>query len=307
VKIIKPVTITDAILAAGSGGSNVTETDALIPEFVLATAYVTGNQVSETASGVHRIYEASQNTQNNALPVLPAISTANWFEVGATNRWKAFDKIIGSKTTQATSISYHLVLPVIDSIALLGLEATEVSLIVKSSVGTTLHTEVINLINNSAVFDWYSYFFEEIVMGEDVVRFDLPVVLGGTLDIVITNTGGTARVGEIVIGNFQTLGKMQFPPQIGITDYSTKDTDTYGNVTIVERAFSLKLICDIEVENVDIDDIANFFVLYRVTPLVWIETELPGSFMVYGFYKAFEPVIEGVDFSIFALEVEGLT
>jgi len=257
---------------------------------------------------VHKIYESLVDSNVGNYPPTDVLTgTPKWLEVGATNRWKAFDGKNGSKVSQANSINYTFNLPVVDSIALIGLEAASVLITVKDSGGTVINTETISMIDNSAVIDWYTYFFEEILSGEDVVRFDIPKIYDGTLEITVTNTGAPAAVGEIVIGNSAVLGRMQFTPKISITDYSVKGTDAYGRVTITERAYSLRMECDVEVDNEDIDDIYNLFATYRVTPLVWVESELPGPLVVYGFYKEFEPTIEGVDFSMFGLIIEGLT
>jgi hypothetical protein len=386
VRIIKPETITDAILAQADG-SDVPEPDTTTTPaeevYVAGTIYHTGDQVIVLAT--HKVYEAlSQTSELMTLDVAPATAWAvgdlitgqtstktcvvvtvlttktfyvkdrtgaftldeivgvtgvggkladqgvahptfsvvgnypptdvllavpKWMEIGATNRWKAFDGKIGSKTSKTTSISYHLHVPAMDSIALLGLVGTSVSVIVTDSGLVEVYNETIDLINTNAVVDWYTYFFEEITFREDLALFDLPTAYGSTLDIVVTNTGGTSSVGEIVIGTFATIGTTRAEPKptVSIKDYSTKETDVFGNVIIVERTYSKRMDCDLIINNTDMDEIYNLFALYRSTPIVWVASDLYGSMIVYGFYKELDIVMPHVLVSECSLSLEGLS
>jgi hypothetical protein len=312
VKIIEPETISDTVLAQADG-SNVPEPDtATTPAeavYVAGTTYHTGDQVIVLAT--HKVYESISiaGHSGNYPPTDVLAAVPKWMEVGATNRWKAFDAKIGSKTSQTTSVSYHLHVPVIDSLALLGLVGTSASIIVTDSTAVVVYNKTVDLLNNDAVIDWYTYFFEEIIYREDSVHTDLPAAYGSTLDIVVTNTGGTASIGEIVIGNVATIGttRAEPKPSVSIKDYSTKDTDVFGNITIVERTYSKKLTCDLIITNTELDTVYNLFTTYRSTPVVWIASELYGSMILYGFYKEFDVVIPGPLMSECSLELEGLT
>lgn len=58
------------------------------------------------------------------------VSSSNWLETGSTNRWKAFNSILGSQTEQATKIEYVLTPgEAIDSVALLNLESDTVDIV----------------------------------------------------------------------------------------------------------------------------------------------------------------------------------
>jgi len=311
VKIIKPEIITNTILDQ-TDGSNIPEPDTATtpPEaiYVAETTYAAGEQVIVIAT--HKVYESLVGSnQGNYPPTDVLLISPKWLEIGATNRWRALDGKIGSKTSQATSITYHLHIPVIDSIALLGLVGTSLSIIVKDITDVEVYNKTVDLTNNDAVIDWYTYFFEEIIFSEDTVHTDLPAAYGSTLDIVITNTGSVALVGEIVIGNVATIGitRADPKPSISIKDYSTKDTDVFGNITIVERTYSKRLSCDLIIYNSELDNIYNLFALYRSTPIVWIGSELYGSMIVYGFYKELDVVIPYPLMSECSLELEGLS
>jgi len=58
------------------------------------------------------------------------VGNSNWLETGSTNRWKAFNGVLGSQTEQATKIEYVLTPgAVIDSVALLNIESDTVDIV----------------------------------------------------------------------------------------------------------------------------------------------------------------------------------
>jgi hypothetical protein len=176
----------------------------------------------------------------------------------------------------------------------LGVEAESIRIIVTDSDDVEVYNELIYL---DCVED----------EPEDMVKLDLPEASGGTLTVGVTHNSGIAKLGEIVIGNKFYLGSMKYSPEISIQDYSIKTTDVFGNYTIVERAYSKKLSCDIRIDNDDLDVVYNKLVEYRATPLVWVGSEDYGSLIIYGFCKDFEMVVPYISYSDCSLEIEGLT
>jgi hypothetical protein len=142
----------------------------------------------------------------------------------------------------------------------------------------------------------------------DLVLLDLP--LGhpaAEITITIENTGGTAKVGEIIVGIKTYLGAMRYSPSIGITDYSTKAVDTYGHYSVVPRTFAKRMNCSLIILNTMIDEVIRLLTLYRSTELVWVGDASYNSLIVYGFYKDFQVVFARPLSSDCALEIEGLT
>ena len=193
-----------------------------------------------------------------------------------------------------TTVSYILTIPLIDSVAVLGVNARFVSIIVKDVTTAEVYNELVSL---ASVDD----------EPEDVVKLDLPEAVGGTLEIVATGYDATAKIGEIVIGNKSLMGDMRYSPEVGIIDYSIKETDAFGNYIITERAYSKTLSCDIRIDNDDLDDVYSLLAEYRATPLVWVGSVDYGSLIVYGFCKNFDIVIPYNTYSDCSLDIEGLS
>ena len=270
--------------------------------------------ITAATDKVHKVYESlSAGNVGNYPPLDVLETTPKWLEVSATNRWKAFDNKVGTQTSQATSITYKITPgEVFDSIAFLNLDAVTVQIVLTDPVEGEVYNETSDLIStvitgSSGIYDWYSYFFSSQFRLTDSVKFDIPPYLNAVLDITITYTGGTAKVGGIILGVQSTLGTTQYSPSIGIHDYSIKEQDTFGVWSITERAFSKKMTCDVLIESVSIANVQNILALYRATPLVWVGDEDLSYLIVYGFYKDFSIVIGYPTFAICSIEIEGLT
>jgi hypothetical protein len=259
---------------------------------------------------VHKIYEsvADSNT-GNYPPTDVLVEVPKWVEIGSTNRWKVFDRKVGSQTSNAASMNYVFTpRSRIDSIALLNLDATSVQIVVTDPVDGEVYNVTTDLINPSVVYDWYTYFVEPIgTLKTDLVTTEIPIYAAATVSITINYTGGTAACGSIILGRKFELGAMKYSPSIGITDYSTKSVDTFGNYTITERAYSKRLSCDVTVKNIYLDEVVRQLSMMRATLLVWIGSADYSSLIAYGFYKDFSVVIPYIKYSVCSLEIEGIT
>lgn len=296
-KIIRPTTITDAMLTS----STVAETDHAA--YNSATTYALGDMVIVT-TGDHSIYESLQagNTGN-----APATSTEWWLKVSATNRWKAFDAKVADQVSNTTSINYVLTPGAIDALALLNMDATGVQIVVTDPTDGVVFDQTYDLTSTENVIDGYTYCFEPIIRRTDLAVFDIPPYSTASVSITVTYTGGTAKLGELIVGRASRIGYTEYSPSIGIVDYSRKDVDTFGNYIVVQRAFSKRVSCNLFLDNAYVDEVVRHLSLYRATPLVWVAADDFSSLIVYGYYRSFDVVIPYPTQSSCSLEIEGLT
>lgn len=298
-RIIRPVTVTDSILDS----SNVPEND--YAEWAVGTTYNIGDKVIVLST--HRVYESliGSNTGNNPT----TDDGTKWLNIGATNRWRAFDGTISDQVTNTTTITYSFdPQVVVNSIAFFNLDATEVVVTVTDPVEGVVYDNTVSLTDNGAVTDWWAYFFEPIVRKSEIALFDLPNYGSATLDVEVnTATGDTAKVGQIVFGNQKSLGLTTYGTTVSIQDYSTKDTDAFGNVVITERRFAQLVDYDVKVLTSAVRDVQKTLATYRATPLVYSGTE-DGTYgdLVYGYYRSFNINISTPSLSDATIEVEGL-
>lgn len=294
-RYIVPTTITDAMLV----DSSVAEDD--YTAWSAATAYVAGDRAIRAAT--HSIYERLVDGTTATEPENDAV---NWARVGPTNRWAMLDGAVGTATTDADSISITLAPGVIRGLALLDLDAESVT--VEMTIGAT--------VVYSASFDplaaqedcdnWFDYFFEAIARRSLVILTDLPPYGEAEITVTATSTGGTVSIGSCVVGMVYEMGDTMADASISITDYSRKDVDEFGAISVAERAYSKRMTLPVVLPTQNVDLAAQRLARVRAKPVVWIGSERHDSLVVYGFVKDWSIAIPGRVLSTCSLEIEGL-
>ena len=296
-KIIRPVTIDDAVFQS----SDVPEND--YAAWAGGTTYADGDRVIVT-TGYHKIYESQQaaNTGND-----PTTDDGTWWlEVSSTNRWKMFNAVVQEQTVQATQIDTTLQSPtVVNAIALLNVEATTIEITVTDSVEGVVYDETFNMTSYSGIQDWYAYFFEPIVRENQLAVTDLPPYANADINIVI-NANADAKCGAVVIGQFADLGLAQHGASLSIIDYSVKDTDAQGRVTITEGAYADKMEVDVVLDTSQMGQVKKTLTSLRTTPSVWIAEDGNSDLVIYGYYREFDIILSNPTTSRCSLEIEGL-
>lgn len=290
-KLIRPTTITDSILTS----SSVAETD--------AAAWSSGTTYALDATVIksHRIWRSLQASNTNHDP---ATSPTWWLDTGPTNRWGMFDSVIGTASTATDTFTVTLTPGRCDALALL--EVTAESVTVTMTAGAeTVFSRTIDLIDNSVVTDWYSYFFEPVIRANYLVITDLPVYGEGVITLTLNGTGAVS-CGLCVVGMQSDLGNVLRSPSVGINDYSRKATDDFGNTILVQRAWSKRLSTRLILDSAEVDRVVRVLAGLRATPVVWIGSEYFDAMVVYGFYKDFDVDIAYPTLSYCSLTIEGM-
>lgn len=303
-RIIEPIAITEAMMLA----SNVGETDA--PAWNAAASYTAGdpeaNVPADRVIRGHAIYQAV--AASTGRDPLADTASAFWVRLGATNRWRAFDKLISDPVTQSGSITYWLQPGRrVDAIAFFGVSAASIRIRVKDPVDGFIYDRTHGLVDNSAITDWWSYFFEPVIIVDHDVSEGIPAYTGTEINIALSSSGITA-VGQIVLGQSQVLGETLTETGIGLADFSVKDRDDFGNFVIVPRPYSDATKFHFSFPTGDARRIRKILAGLRATPAVYYAGDETGQFgtTVYGFFKDFWiPLTSNVSFG--NLEVEGLT
>lgn len=271
-KLVRPAVVDDDVLVT----STVPEND--YPVWSAGLTYALGNRVIDHAA--HRIYESAIDGN---IGHDPADLAGQWIDIGPTNRWAMFDQALGSLTEAAGSIVVTLN-PVdpIDAIALLDVTATSVRV---QGIG-------------------YDQSLAPAVAAGAVSFLDMPET-ASTLTITISGPG-TVSVGTLLIGKLVGLGTTEASPTAAITDYSRKETDDFGEVTLVERAWAKRMEVRALISTASVDLVAARIANVRATPALWIGDAALESLAIYGFFKDFSIEV-GENVSTLALSVEGLS
>jgi hypothetical protein len=214
--------------------SNVPEDD--YAGYSEATTYARGDRVITTLR--HLVLESvtDGNVGNNPFAPNTGNIPTHWLIVGSTNRWRVFDKSLGQSTTNPDSINFLIGVPSrLDAVALVGLVAVTARVQVTNSLGAETYNQTRELLDVSAIADWLGFFTYSDTFDPEVVFDGINAVAGSTLEITLTTTGGIAEVAEIIAGKAEVLGTILEGTRSGFTDYSRKEVDDFGNITIVKR------------------------------------------------------------------------
>jgi|TARA_B110000285_G_scaffold227099_1_gene287837 hypothetical protein len=300
--IIKPIIVTDSVLTS----TNIPEND--YAEWASGTTYSINQKVISVTT--HRIYSSVINSNTNNDPTTD--DGTNWLNIGATNRWRAFDQYISDPVTNVTSIEYTLTPPTgstPSAVSLFNLKGISATVTVTDSVDGVVYNQTISLTDNRNIIDWYSYFFAEQVQREEALFIDIPPYIGAVVGVTVTQeTGLTANLGQLVFGFLTDLGATVYGTSIGIEDYSIKSRDAFGNAIIVERNFSQTVDFDVRLETQTARKVQKTLAALRATPVVYLgSTDVSYGTLVYGFYRRFDITLETPSYAFASIEVEGLT
>jgi hypothetical protein len=289
--------------------SNVAE-DATHAEWDVATNYTAGDIVKVTAQ--HKLYESiTGGTGHNPVSTLGT----NWIEFGATNRWKAFDQYIQSRTVaDVDDITYQLQTnTLITAIAFFNLSGKSLTVRVYSpqeynwlvlgiwdddisldpSEVTPSFQDTRVLIDQTALVDWFEYFYAETTPQTEVVVLGLPGFTGYIIDIEIEDTSSPAAVGEIAIGKQNNIGDLLTGGRIGQLSFSGVNEDVFGNLEIIPRDAAKLVDYPVSWPSSDTRRIEKILEEVRDQPTVFLghencaESEAYGM-LSYGFYREFD-------------------
>lgn len=242
-----------------------------------AVTYAANDIVLSAAT--HRLYLAVQGANTGHNPVTD--DGTWWLDIGPTNRWAMFDAVVGTVSSGVDPIVVEIEpAEPINAIALLNLVAESVQIEVEAD-SSTVYDETFDMEDRRLTMGWWEYFFEPLVPQTELIVSDLPPT--GVFTVTINGTA----CGTLVLGRMYQVGRTRVQPDIGIIDYSVKETDAYGATRVVERAYAKRFEVDVIVEAARVDAIAQKLADIRATPVVWVgdDAQKFNSLTAFGFYK----------------------
>jgi hypothetical protein len=298
VKILVPITIDDTTLTS----TNVSENPPA--DWNAATAYVEGDLVVRPL--LHKIYVRNVAGTTATAPELDSV---NWTFRGASNPYAMFDNKNSTQTTNEDEIIVEITPgTIVNGLYLSNVDAFEVSVSGTDPVaGTILPLTTYSMQSPPTAANWYAYFFDPIRYKKSIY-IPLPSYRNATFTVTITRTGGTAAVGNLVIGKVHVYGEgIEFGAGGGIISYSTNQTNQFGERELVPRGYSNKAQCNIWVSSTEADYFFDLMVSLRDTVCLYVLTEKFQFMQVLGFVKNCEPVINYEDTVIFNAQIEGIS
>lgn len=301
--ILRPVTVTDAILTA----TDVPEADEA--EFLIGTTYALGDLVMVTTTGVHSVFQSLVGGNIGNQPELDdPIAPVNWARVSATNRWAMFSDQINDQTEQATSIEVELTpAALVNGMSFFGLDAATLQIVMDDPVDGIVFDETFTLVDDSGVNDWYAWYFEPIIRQDTLAVLSLPPFVSAVITVTVSAPGGTAKIGLLTMGAQRKLGDTDHSTSTGIVDYSRKDRDTFGNPVVTPRNFTNRANYSVTVDTGFAGAVQKTLADFRTVPMTYIGSVDFPSTIIYGFFRDFDIVLSNPTKSLLNIDVEGLT
>ncbi|WUR15715.1 hypothetical protein E7V67_011605 [[Empedobacter] haloabium] len=300
-RIIRPAWADDDLVAAGGmlTASNVLET---VPLWNAATAYTVGQRVRRDTT--HRIYEAGAASTNQIPEQSTAGSPAAWLDVQATNRFSMLDAVNSTITTNAGSIDVILTPGRANSLYLGGLDAATVDVTVMNGATVREARHYRTLVDN--VFSWQEWTDEPIIRATDLTVSDLPIYPGDTVRVVISQPGGVAGCGTLVVGMSRAIGNVLWGAGFRLKTNSVYKDKGFGFVGLVKRPAARKITAQVFVPAAMFDEVNRLMAEYDGQNLVWSFSDKYRSLSGLGYKDDFDHTLPSPGGSIFNLTIMGL-
>ena len=294
--------------------SSIPETDH--PEWSASATYSRGDFVISVLT--HTVYRSlTDNNSGNdpdieqaalADPLIDDPATVHWQVIGATNRWRMFDKkpSVQARADGSIEVVIH---PnrFATGIGGFNLDAARVSVEVVDN-GVLEYSRTVALSDETVVGDWFSYFFTPILPLKEFALTDLPPFASADLKVTIEG-GGSIGVGQIVIGEVREIGSAG----IGNTgfngfDFSLVQQDEFGDLTTVRRAATRLSTFDVFLSSYALSSFDSLMRDLRGgTAAVWIgDDDSRKAALNYGFYRDYRVIYTTAEYSVVSMQIQGI-
>jgi len=132
---------------------------------------------------------------------------------------------------------------------------------------------------------------------------------GNLIEVSLINSfaaGYNVSCSNVVVGEVVNIGTALMSTSVQIMDYSRKEVDTWGELTIIERGYSDVVNYKIEVETDRISQIQSVLADRRARPSVYVGDRNEPATIVYGLYNDFTLPYESWKISKAEIEVSSL-
>lgn len=241
-------------------------------------------------------------------------SVEEWLDIGPSNPYAAFDEKVStiSQSSKPNDPRRYMVLFVkrptgidpIDSVGCVELEFVNRVRCGISSLTNNLYTTVIGSASKDIGGDEETAYFtaNSAVTGRMVVTllfefndFNLPDAFTGP------------SVGEIVVGANFKVGTTNYGLSFGITDYSKKETDEFGNVSLLKRANKKTVSATVDCLKSNVNNTTRRIRSLLAVPTLWSFSDDSGFDTVvntYGIISEFQSQINYPTFVTCSVQIE---
>lgn len=262
-------------------------------------------------SGVGTDYECLV-TNTNVDPNTD--TTGKWGKIGLTGTFKLIDQRVGVRHPGGLYVQMSPLNPktAVTACAVFGLkDATQVRLKMTDPTAGTVYEQTRDLINTSAILDYFDYFFAPPVVRDACLFLNLPPYLNAKYEITATKENGTqpGMGGEIVLGYNYIIGTAMAGSGVDLVDYSTVETDTFGTTKLVPRQSVQKASYTYAMPYGTENSVQRILQRCLARPTVYHtgEDSPDRGTLIYGVLEGTPITLAGAGVSMATIDVKGLT
>lgn len=181
-------------------------------------------------------------------------------------------------------------------------------IVMTDPVEGVVHDEEYSLLGSIPEATWYSWFFGTTTSLKQLMVTDLPSFGSATVRVDVEG-GQTLAVGLIAFGQANSIGNdIKYGARITYQDYSTIDTNDYGDTTFTVRSYAKNIDLSFDLANTDMTVGMALLESLRATPCLWRgidDDSLP--FTTYGYYENLEATADKAYHCSVNINIRGLT
>lgn len=301
--IIKPITITDAMITAHS----ITETESA---WNSGTTYGLGDVVKY---GNHKKYSSKQALNTNNIPTAYPDEGAWWLDEGSTDRWNMFDLVTNLPSIGASPMSFTLSPgETVPAIHLDGIVADTIDVSVSDGVSTFYTASIDARVRD--VLGWGDFYYEPYRYKKYVILYDLPRgIQNPIITVTLTRSDGSCELQGLIVGKPYNLGRsLAAGSSYTRMSYSQFDKDSFGTVRLTPRGGSSKASMSVVIERRGVERVINLLETFDAQVLSWSgmtnqNNDFFRPFAIRGVYRApFGLSVEKLKFADLNIEIEGI-
>ena len=276
----------------------------------VSTSYSQGQKVRYE----HVSYESLADTNKGNKPSETWSGTeAKWKKIGATMPWRMLDDFVETKTSgpEGQPLTFTVPFSRANAFCLVNLQGSSVKVKVIGDGGEVDYEGTYEIIKDIEGFSLYAYNYDLIESVDSIANTDVPISIYGTLSVEIDpgGSGSVAGVGHVIAGRARTLGRTLYDAEVGITDYSRKETDEFGVTTFVRRSYAKRASLELYLHPSQSDFVAATLQELRATPSLWIGDNVDNGYTaltIYGWVEDWRSVYSGPNEQQLSVDIQGL-
>ena len=264
--------------------------------------------LGDQAVDANQVYKVVADPDTTDQPSVGAVADPpTWALMGWSNQYRMFRDGRDSFSSRDESIDVTLNFDeVVTTVGALGLQGVSATLTVVDSGEGTVYDETISLVD-IGVGDWWEYFFLPYEFNDTAIFDGLPPYVGADINLSVDAASETdqARAGRVVVGLERPLGVTNYGVTVSILDYSTKERDGFGNLTLIPRRTVRLVDYDVKVSTAQVDFVVRELERIAATPTLFIGDNSFSSSVTFGVYRDFTQGITTPSLSDLTIQVEG--